>query len=379
MKNIGTGMQRRNQNSAGFTMIELLMAVVVFLAVAGSAFGLFSQSMPLFNQQQNLSALNIASRNATAQLQIDIVNAGANYYNGINVPNYPVAVVIVNNTPGSDCETSTTTYIYGASCFDTMNLITADPNTPPTNPSNGTVGGCALTTSTSVYLAPPGTNGYSTAALATAAAANYHSGDQILFVQGTGAAYTTAVLTAAGAAAVSGGNNYVLLTHGATATNGTNSSTTNDPLQITVNQDTTAGTYQNTMLNDSFCPTTSDYVLRLTPISYSVSTATTTNPALVRTQNGSSQTLAQQVIGFKVMATLYNGGTGTDSTAYNASNSSYQNNYTLVRSVRVSLIARTTPVTDPTYVFRNAFDGGPYQIQGSSIVVNPRNMSMTDN
>ncbi|MBI3669729.1 MAG: hypothetical protein HY237_08120, partial [Acidobacteria bacterium] len=52
--------------------------------------------------------------------------------------------------------------------------------------------------------------------------------------------------------------------------------------------------------------------------------------------------------------------------------------YTLVRAVRVSLIGRTPPVTDPTFKFRNTFDGGPYQIQGLSVVVNPRNLSMKD-
>jgi prepilin-type N-terminal cleavage/methylation domain-containing protein len=361
--------QRRN-STAGFTLIEMLIALAVFLVVSGSAFALFSRSMPLFNQQQNLGALNIATRNAIAQLQIDMVNAGANYYNGINIPNWPVGVAIVNSTPGADCETSTTTYIYGASCFDQMNLITSDPNTLPTTPSDGTVGGCALTNTTTAYLAPPGTNGYASAALATAAASNFASGNQILFVRGDGSQYTTAVLTAAGAAVVSNGNNYVRLTHGATNANGTNSSA-NDPLAISTNL--------NTMLNDSYCSSTTDYVLRLTPIKYDVDISTPSDPKLRRTENGVSQTLAEQIIGFKVMATLFNGGTGTDSTAYDANNADYSSNYTLIRSVRVSLIGRTTPVTDPTYKFRNTFDGGPYQIQGSSVVVNPRNMSMTDN
>jgi hypothetical protein len=171
------------------------------------------------------------------------------------------------------------------------------------------------------------------------------------------------------------------LTHGATAANGTNASTTNDPLQITVNQDTAAGTYQNTMLGTSFCsgsPTT-DFVLRLTPVQYSVDTSNSADPQLVRKQNGTTQVLADQVIGFKVGATLFNGGTGTDSTAYDFKNSDYLNNYTLVRSVRISLIGRTVPVSDPTYHFRNTFDGGPYLIQGVSVIVNPRNMSMSDN
>jgi prepilin-type N-terminal cleavage/methylation domain-containing protein len=377
---------RQKKATAGFTILELLLAVAIFAIISASAFGLMAQHQPLFSQQQGLASVNIAIRNATAQMQQDIANGGANYYLGINTPNWPVGVVIVNNTPSTNCETSTTTYVYGSSCFDTMNIISSDPNTPPANPGDGTVGGCHTTTGTNVYLSPSGANGFATLAAATAAAANYkyNSGvnpDQILFVKGDGSQYTTAVLTAAATSATVNGRFYVQLTHGATAANGTNSSTTNDPLQITVNQDTVAGTYQNTMLGNQFCsgaPTT-DYVLRLTPIQYSVDTSVATDPKLVRTQNGTTQTLAEQVIGFKVGATLYNGGTGTDSTAYDFKNSDYLNNYTLVRSVRVSLIGRTVPVTDPTYSFRNTFDGGPYQIQGVSVVVNPRNMSMADN
>ena len=187
------------------------------------------------------------------------------------------------------------------------------------------------------------------------------------------------MLTANAVAATVSSRYYVQLTHGVTVSNGTNSTTTNDPLQITVNQDTAAGTYQNTMLSDSYCP--SDYVLRLTPILYSVDTTTNpSDPTLVRTEPGSAtpsvQKLAEQIIGFKVMVTLYNDPAGN---VYHWKNSDYQNNYTMVRSVRISLIGRTVPATDPKYVFRNTFDTGPYQIQGISVVINPRNMSMSDN
>ncbi len=358
------GQHSRNRRASGFSLLELLVATAVFLVVAGSAFALFAQHQPLFNQQQGLASLNIAVRNATAQLQLDIVNAGANYYTGIDIPNSPVGAVIVNNIPSSNCQTSTTTYIYGSSCFDTLNVVAFDSNTVPANPSNG-AGGCALSSTTAAYLSPAGSNGYATSALATTAAANYGNNDQILFVKSDGSQYTTVVLTAAASATVVGGRNYVLLTHGATATDGTNTSSTNDPLSITVN---TAG---NTMLGNQYC--SSDFVLRLTPIRYSVDTSTPTNPKLTRRENGSTQTLAEQIIGFKVMAGRYN------LTGYYPDNTVYNSNYTQVRSVRVSLIARTTPVTDPTYKFRNSFDGGPYQIQGTSVVVNPRNLSMTDN
>jgi hypothetical protein len=52
--------------------------------------------------------------------------------------------------------------------------------------------------------------------------------------------------------------------------------------------------------------------------------------------------------------------------------------FSAVRSVRTSIIARTPPSSDPNYPFRNSFDGGAYQILGASVVVNPRNLSMND-
>jgi hypothetical protein len=44
--------------------------------------------------------------------------------------------------------------------------------------------------------------------------------------------------------------------------------------------------------------------------------------------------------------------------------------------VRVSLIGRTNPNPDPTYTFRNTFDGGPYQVVDANVVINPRNITM---
>ena len=52
--------------------------------------------------------------------------------------------------------------------------------------------------------------------------------------------------------------------------------------------------------------------------------------------------------------------------------------FTLVRSVGVTLIGRTPPNKDPNYTYRNNFDGGPYIIQGVSIAINPRNLTMND-
>ena len=53
-------------------------------------------------------------------------------------------------------------------------------------------------------------------------------------------------------------------------------------------------------------------------------------------------------------------------------------NYSLIRSVQIQLIGRTDPNPDPTYIYRNGFDGGPYQIQSVSVVVNPRNLTMSN-
>ena len=188
-------------------------------------------------------------------------------------------------------------------------------------------------------------------------------GDQLLFVKSDGSQMATVVMSRNGQ--VSG--NKVNLQHNPTAADGTNSSLF-DPLGISVNP--------NNKLGTTYCD--DDWVLKLSPISYSVDTTDPTNPKLIRRRTGVSDVVAEQVIGFKLGATLWNNATSTSSEEYSFDNSSYGYDYTRVRSVRVSLIGRTLPNPDPTYKFRNPFDGGPYQIQGVSVVVNPRNMSMKD-
>ena len=93
----------------------------------------------------------------------------------------------------------------------------------------------------------------------------------------------------------------------------------------------------------------------------------------------------EQVIGFKVGGSVWNDpNAGIDVMNYNYDASSYTTtagtsnafNFTLLRSVRVSLIGRTTPITTGNYVYKNAFDNGPYQVQGTALVVNPRNMNL---
>jgi prepilin-type N-terminal cleavage/methylation domain-containing protein len=385
----------RPVREAGFTLVELMVAMAVVMIISAAGFSLLAQSQPIFNQQQNLAEVNIALRNAIAQIQLDVANAGANYYSSVNIPNYPVGVVVTNNVvaSGGDCRTGTPA-VYSTNCFDQMSIITADKNTPPTNPTTSALACIDTSAATSggngtAYLAPSGSaNGYGSGTAgqtaATAAAANYQYStsfkDQILFVKNDGSQYTTAKLAAAPTTATIGGNYYVLLTYGVTSstTPGLNT-TTNDPYNMT--------THSNSMLGNVYCA--ADYLLRIVPITYKVDLTDPNNPSLLRqiagqSQTATQQTLATQIIGFKIGVSLFNNVTDTDTTTYAFDASSYDNgssvpyNYTLLRSVMVSLIGRTTPNPGPSYVFRNTFDNGPYEIQGVSLVVNPRNMSMSD-
>src|ERR1035438_4249823 len=131
MKNLNR--QMRTQVS-GFSLMELMVAMAVFLVVGGAAVDLFRKHVPLFSQQQSQTAVNVAMRNAAAQMQIDLANAGSGYYAGINIPAWPIGLTIVNPAVGAPCFTAPSTY--GAGCFDTLNIISADPSTPPANPTN---------------------------------------------------------------------------------------------------------------------------------------------------------------------------------------------------------------------------------------------------
>jgi len=127
-----------------------------------------------------------------------------------------------------------------------------------------------------------------------------------------------------------------------------------------------------------------DYALLLSVVTYAVDVATDpNNPRLVRTTaDGVSSVIADRIIGFKVGAMTWNGSrsvtSGDDQTVYkyNPANYNYPNDFSLVRSLRVSLIGRTNP--DPTSNYTNSFDGGKYRVESVSTVINPRNLSMLD-
>jgi prepilin-type N-terminal cleavage/methylation domain-containing protein len=356
----------RNHRVRGFTLIELLVAAAVFVVIGGAALTLVAKHQPLFNQQQNMAALNIAIRNAVSQLQLDTINAGSGYYQGINIPDFPIGLTIQNHTT-TPCNTPST-FTYGPNCFDQLNIIAVDASAPPSHPTD--IGTNCVSTTSSVLFANP-----ISPTTAAQLASDYHNGDQLLLVSSDGSQMTSVILSSDGS--VSGGK--VQLQHNPTASDGTNSS---DLTGIATNP--------NNKLGTNFCG--SDWVLKISPITYKVDTSTPSDPKLIREQpTGSTNdvVVAEQVVGFKVGAIIWNSCTPSctsdDGSTYNYDASTYTSggvsqayNYSLIRSVQIELIGRTNPNPDPTYRYRNGFDGGPYQIESVSIVVNPRNLTMSN-
>jgi prepilin-type N-terminal cleavage/methylation domain-containing protein len=375
MKTMRNHRVSRSLRAAGFTLIEFIAAMAIFVTVGGAAFMLFRQDVPLFNQQQNMSGLNIAIQNAVLQIQQDVENAGTGYYVGTNLPSFPVGVTISNTTSTTSNPCQGANYTYNSTCFDTLSIITTDPNTPP----QSLPAACITTTSSPITLGTTGT----TAAL-TALAGHYHQGDELLLVNGSGTQMMTVTVTA-NASVVSNAVSIPINTTGnvVTSPNVAPNTATTDPLNIT----THANVYSDNgyaQWGNQFC--NNDFLLRLQPTVYSVDTTSLgspSNPKLIRTQGGTSNIIAEQIIGFRVGAALWNGiTTDTTNPKYNYNASTYGisgYDFTLVRSVRVSIIGRTNLGTTGLYNYQNAFDGGPYQILGAAIVVNPRNLSMGDN
>jgi prepilin-type N-terminal cleavage/methylation domain-containing protein len=341
----------RSASSAGFSLVELMVAMAIFLVVGGAAVELAKKHVPLFTAQQSQTGLNLAMRSGVAQMQIDVVNAGTGYYQGVNIPSWPIGITVLNSAPGTGCfDAATNTYT--STCFDTLNVIAMDQNTPPSNPSD-IASNCVSTTSSTLFVTPVGTTTLSQLA------ADFHTGDQILLVKSDGSQMTTTILTSDGL--ISGGK--VKLEHNPTGADGTNTIAL-DPLALSNSAD-------SNKLGTQFCNT--DWVLKIAPITYSVDASDPTDPKLVRTQNGQPSVIAEQIVGFKVGASVWN---GTTDNTYSFDAASYNHDWSLIRAVRVSMIGRTP--TDMGSSFRNSFDGGPYKIQSISVVINPRNLSMND-
>jgi prepilin-type N-terminal cleavage/methylation domain-containing protein len=380
----------RGRRPAGFTLVEFLIAMAIFMVVSGAVFAMFANNAPYFNRQQNFAAVNIALQNVVSQLQLDLVNAGTGYYPGTVIPSWPIGVTISNQPAGAGACNDAATFTYTAACFDTLNVLTINPNTPPSHPTNSAGStastACSLTTASPFYIQA------NTGQTPAQTAAGFTAGDQVILVKsggggggtkgpngststaGTnGAQINTFVLT--GSPVV--GPNNIALPFVASNADGTNSAA-NDPLDIS--------TSNNSLnLGTSFCA--ADWVMKLEPTTYKVDVSNAQNPKLTRVQGGKSDIIAEQIIGFKIGAATWNANSSATTPTYSfyaqnasaASPSGYSSNFALVRSVRVTLVGRTNPNPDPTYKFRNTFDNGPYQVLGATVVINPRNMTMNNN
>jgi type II secretory pathway pseudopilin PulG len=374
---------------AGFTMIEMLLALAMFLIIGGATFAMFTKNAPFFTQQQNTAALNIGLQNVVSQMQLDLVNAGTGYYPGFLLPSWPTGVTIINQPFTSTACNTPATYTYSATCFDQLNILTINPGVQPSHPTDATGGtsssNCSQTTSGTFYIQA---NAGQTLAQT---AAGFSQGDQVILVQSTaggggdqhgtsggnptfgatnGATINTLVLTAPPTI----GASFVSLPFSPSSGSGVNT-TANDPLGISTSSSATN-------IGFRFCP--ADWVMKLEPTTYKVDVTNAQNPKLERLHGGNTDVIAEQIIGFKVGAATWQtqAGATTSNSLYNfyGQNQStdtpagYNNAFALIRAVRVTLIGRTTP--NPTNVFRNAFDGGPYQVLGADVAINPRNMTM---
>ena len=366
--------RRIRKPAAGFSLVEMMVAVAIFLIIGGAAVNLVSKHAPLASSAQNQAGLNIALRNAIAQMEIDVSNAGTGFYPGANIAEWPVGLTVVNGSQAAACNTGTT---YTAACFDTLNVIAVDTTTPLSHPTGATSD--VSDSSATLFVLPADST------TVTDLANDFHKNDWVMVLASDGSKMAVVQLTQDGK--VAGGkvnlnhNGMDKTTFETVWTDSSGVTHTGDPFSISAQHISTT----NNKLGTTF--TSNDWVLKLNPITYSVDNSNASNPKLIRTQGTNQDVVAEQIIGFRVGASVRE---GTDDQPYNfnasgpsdlsgcTSNCGYENSWSQIRAVRISLIGRTPPNGDPTNKFRNSFDGGPYRIQGASVTINPRNLSMGD-
>jgi prepilin-type N-terminal cleavage/methylation domain-containing protein len=330
----------------GFSLMEMLVALAVFLIISAAAFTLVQKHQQLFTRQQNQTGVNYTMRDGIGQLEIDAVNAGA----GLSqVMQHPMGITVTNN----------------AGAYDSMTIFSIDSSVPPANPAPQTGTSCKSTSSSTLFLTPVDP----TVPLATEAGF-FHNGDTVLLVQTDGSGNITGITTIALTKDALPTGAKIQVQHNPTGSS-------EDPLGIANSASLTA---KNNAIGFVFCGTNAYALKLLPPITYSVDTTTTpTNPTLIKTVGGVASVISEQVVGFKVGASVRNN-TGALDYYYNGSaqtpgegctsNCGYDSDWSQIRSIRVTLTARSSsaPVGNPT----------AYRVEAASVVINPRNLSMND-
>jgi prepilin-type N-terminal cleavage/methylation domain-containing protein len=383
---------------AGFSLVELMVAMSVFVIVGGAAIALVRRHMPLFNTAQNQTNLNITLRNAVAQFQMEVVNAGTGFA-GTTPTSFSPMGVTISKAPTANCATASTPPVYASGCFDSFTLITVDnslpllspwgtdPTKPPPPPPLTT---SADTTGTTMYLTNPDPTS-ATLANYTTWAALLTPGTELMFVQGgTDMPAGQALISLVTVASATPNPNYILLTTtGGTRKSigcpggnlgGSNAGGTPDPSDakqdfLKIYNDAECARFTN-----SFNPGL-DYVVKLgAGATYKVDGTNPTNPKLVRTTPTGTDVIAEQIIGFTVGAWSSKKCPGcapgaTPTPGYTTNPGDYGNDWASIRSLQIQIVARATPNSDNPSSFQNAYDLGSYQVQGISVVVNPRNLN----
>ena len=73
------------RDERGTTLVELMIAVALFIIISGVAFSLLSKQQNASMGLNGQVGLNLALRNSTSMLQMDLANAGYGYYQDINI------------------------------------------------------------------------------------------------------------------------------------------------------------------------------------------------------------------------------------------------------------------------------------------------------
>lgn len=410
----------------GFTLIELLVATAVFLVVAAAAFSVFDSHMETITRQENLSGVNLALRNATSQLQIDLAGAGQNLLAGLGNGSFFSAGVAIQNGSGT-CTPAGGTFAYPvpSACFDSLSIFATHPGCaalPYSYPPVVTLTDAVDLTSsgTPIYATDP-TSPSNATALANDASC-FKQGDEVLIIQYPNGStqipcanqtftYCVSAVTlserATTATDPSTGDTVVQLPFNATGSGGEPAgcpgASCTDPQNVFTNVNATYGYNFWNALSSTF--SSGAYAVDIGSSTGSISYSVQVDPSnaddtqLVRCDSNGCAVLADQIIGFKVGAALWNNdSTGQAEIAnyfYNANAycsewngadcnadpppNNDPDDFSLIRAIRVSLIGRTPPSLDPTLTnFANGFDGGPYLVQQASTVVDLRNLSITD-
>lgn len=367
---------RSAKSAGGFSLLELMVAMGVFLIVGGAAISLVRRHMPLFNTAQNQTQMNMALRNAVAQLQMEVVNAGTGFSGAGAVAFTPFGATITK-AANANCRANAT---YVAGCFDSFKLLQVDPTLPVLTPSSDIAGKIGVNTAANnvMYLTFPGNPAGATAAQYTAWAASLKRGSELVFVQGGTEApngqpsIAIVVLTAD---AVANGNS-VQLSFATPPTDGAGIPVAPDPLGIY-----DAG--ENSRFTNTFTSPGVDYAVRLVAgTTYQVDASNPANPKLVRLDAaGNVDIIAEQIIGFTVGAWSSNITSGPLAvgalpvSGYTTNPNDYNKDWASIRSLQVQLVVRAAPNSDNPSTFQNTYDQGSYQVQAMSVVINPRNLN----